>query len=212
MSTREPRIAPGTLSDVGLLNGALAHLLGLASGGPAPNVFLTLGRHRSLFRKWLWFAGGLMPGGTLRRRESELVILSVAHSMGCAYEWDHHERLAKRAGVSAEAIASVRRGELDAACLTPRERAFLRASHELFVGVRDDEAVLCATSDEGWSWHSHDVEKDHYVYRRDEVAFWGEPVEIDGYFYVDLPRALRLFAAFFEDPGAALATTDWEIE
>ncbi|MCA9613090.1 MAG: hypothetical protein H6720_16925 [Sandaracinus sp.] len=85
-------------------------------------------------------------------------------------------------------------------------------SHELFVGVRDDEAVLCATSDEGWSWHSHDVEKDHYVYRRDEVAFWGEPVEIDGYFYVDLPRALRLFAAFFEDPGAALATTDWEIE
>ena len=30
MSTREPRIAPGTLSDVGLLNGALAHLLGLA--------------------------------------------------------------------------------------------------------------------------------------------------------------------------------------
>ena len=133
MSPREPRIAPGTLSDVGLLNGALAHLLGLASGGPAPNVFLTLGRHRSLFRKWLWFAGGLMPGGTLRRRESELVILSVAHSMGCAYEWDHHERLAKRAGVSAEAIASVRRGELDAACLTPRERAFLRASHELFV-------------------------------------------------------------------------------
>lgn len=132
MSPRPPRIRPGNLRDLGLLNGLLARALGVASGGPPPNIFLTLGRHRSLFRKWLLFAGGLMPGGTLRRSESELVILCVASTMRCAYEWDHHERLAKAAGVSDEAIERVRRGELDADCFTPRERAFLRACQDLY--------------------------------------------------------------------------------
>ena len=62
MSARPPRIRPGNLRDLGLVNGLLARALGAASGGPPPNIFLTLGRHRSLFRKWLLFAGGLMPG------------------------------------------------------------------------------------------------------------------------------------------------------
>ncbi|MCB9617378.1 MAG: hypothetical protein H6722_33520 [Sandaracinus sp.] len=86
------------------------------------------------------------------------------------------------------------------------------ASYELFVGVAEDGAVLCAFSDEGWSWHAHDPAKDHYVYRRDEVLFYGEPSTIDGYYYVDLLHARRVLEAFFEDPEAALATTDWEIE
>jgi AhpD family alkylhydroperoxidase len=95
-------------------------------------VFRTLGRHRGLFRKWLVFAGGLMPGGKLRRSETELVILSVAQTMGCAYEWDHHERLARRAGASDEAIAHVREGQLHASCFSPRESAFLRVSQQLY--------------------------------------------------------------------------------
>lgn len=132
MAPRKPRITPGNLRDLGLVNGALARALGVASGGAPPNIFLTLGRHRTLFRKWLLFAGGLMPGGTLKRSESELVILRVAATMRCAYEWDHHERLAKRAGVSEEAIECVRQGDLDAECFSPRERAFLQACQDLY--------------------------------------------------------------------------------
>lgn len=132
MAPRKPRITPGNLRDLGLVNGALARALGVASGGAPPNIFLTLGRHRTLFRKWLLFAGGLMPGGTLKRSESELVILRVATTMRCAYEWDHHERLAKRAGVSEEAIECVRQGDLDAECFSPRERAFLQACQDLY--------------------------------------------------------------------------------
>jgi len=132
VSARKPRIAPGNLRDLGLFNGALTRALGVASGGPPPNIFLTLGRHRSLFRKWLLFAGGLMPGGELKRSESELVILGVAHTMRCAYEWDHHERLAKRAGVSEEAIACVRQGNFEAECFTAREKAFLQACQDLY--------------------------------------------------------------------------------
>jgi len=60
------------------------------------------------------------------------VILRVAATMRCAYEWDHHERLAKRAGVSEQAIECVRQGDLDAECFSPRERAFLQACQDLY--------------------------------------------------------------------------------
>jgi AhpD family alkylhydroperoxidase len=73
-------------------------------------VFTTLGRHRRLFRRWLWFAGALMPGGRLPRAETELVILRVAHNTGCEYEWGHHERMGRRAGLGDEEIARVREG------------------------------------------------------------------------------------------------------
>ena len=34
-----------------------------------------------------------MPGGRLPRKDTELVILRVAHNTGCEYEWSHHERI-----------------------------------------------------------------------------------------------------------------------
>ncbi len=74
----------------------LGRSAGCRAGSAAPrppNLFLTLGRHRPLFRGWLRFAGRLMPGGKLPRRETELVILRVAHLRGCAYEFDHHVHL-----------------------------------------------------------------------------------------------------------------------
>ena len=50
------------------------------------------------------FAGALMPGGTLPRADTELVILRVAHNTGCEYEWGHHERIGRRAGLTAEEV------------------------------------------------------------------------------------------------------------
>ncbi len=102
-----PRIAPGTRRQLGLVNAGIARLAGLATRGRPPHIFTTLGRHRGLFRRWLWFAGGLMPGGQLPRADTELVILRVAHNTGCEYEWGHHERLGRRAGLGTEEIARV---------------------------------------------------------------------------------------------------------
>ncbi len=96
--------------DMGSLNFAITRLLGVVSGGAPPHVFTTLARHRRLFRRWLWFAGALMPGGLLPREESELVILRAAHNCGCEYEWRHHERLGRLAGLSREEIQRVRLG------------------------------------------------------------------------------------------------------
>jgi alkylhydroperoxidase family enzyme len=106
----KPRIAPGARREIGLLNAAIVRLIGLASRGRPPHVFTTLARHRGLFRRWLWFAGGLMPGGKLPRRETELVILRVAHNAGSEYEWGHHERIGRRAGLAQEEIERVREG------------------------------------------------------------------------------------------------------
>jgi AhpD family alkylhydroperoxidase len=130
MSTGTARVTPGTPSEIGRVNTAITWLLGAATGGPPPNLFTTLARHRRLFRPWLRFAGGLMPGGTLPRDESELVILRVAHLTDCAYEWHHHERLGARAGLAAEEIARVRVGP-EAPGWTPRRKLLLDAVDEL---------------------------------------------------------------------------------
>jgi AhpD family alkylhydroperoxidase len=107
---RRPRIAPGGRREIGLLNAGIAKAAGIATRGRPPHIFTTLGRHRGLFRRWLWFAGALMPGGKLPREETELLILRVAHNTGCEYEWSHHERMGRRAGLSDEEIARVREG------------------------------------------------------------------------------------------------------
>jgi len=75
----EPRIAPGTRREIGPVIWGFARIAGLTARTGPMNLFTTLGRHRGLFWGWLMFAGRLMPGGRLPRRDTELVILRVAH-------------------------------------------------------------------------------------------------------------------------------------
>jgi alkylhydroperoxidase family enzyme len=124
------RIPPGGRAEIGTLNHALSRVVGLATGGRPPNVFTTLARHRRLFRRWLRFAGALMPGGVLPRADSELLILRVAHNTGSEYEWRHHERLGRAAGLSAEEVARVHEGG-GAPGWTGRQSLLLRAADEL---------------------------------------------------------------------------------
>lgn len=127
----EPRVVPGGRADVGLVTWGLAKVSGRVSGTTPPNVFLVLGRHRRLFRGWLRFAGRLMPGGRLARRETELVIVRVAHLRGSDYELEQHRRLARRAAVAPAELALVE-GEWSASTgWSPRERAILAATDEL---------------------------------------------------------------------------------
>lgn len=142
MSAPAPRITPGDSAQIGLVNAAITRVLGRATGGSPPNVFTTLARHRALFRRWLRFAGTLMPGGILPRADSELVILRVAHNCGSEYEWGHHERLGALAGLDADQIARVREGPA-ASGWTGREALLLRAADELHSPAR-------AISDELW--------------------------------------------------------------
>ncbi len=125
-----PRITPGGRREIGLVNYAIARAAGLATGAAPPNLFTTLGRHRALFRRWLRFAGTLMPGGKLPRADTELMILRVAHNAESAYEWSHHEHMAQLAGLSADEVERVREGA-GADGWSPRQALLLRATDEL---------------------------------------------------------------------------------
>jgi alkylhydroperoxidase family enzyme len=147
---RTPRIPPGGRRQLGLLNAGIARIASLASGGGPVNIFTTLGRHRGLFRRWLVFAGGLMPGGKLPRSETELLILRTAHNAGSDYEWGHHERIGQAAGLSAEEVQRVREGP-EAEGWSERQRLLLRAADELHADGRiGDEtwAGLAGTYDD----------------------------------------------------------------
>ena len=57
-----------------------------------------------VFLPWLWFAGMLMPRGKLPRKDTEIVILRVAHNCHCEYERRHHERIAQTVGLGADDV------------------------------------------------------------------------------------------------------------
>jgi AhpD family alkylhydroperoxidase len=113
-----------------MVNAALARVAGKRTRTGPPHIFTTLGRHRSLFRRWLVFATALMPRGKLPRDETELLILRVAHNTGSDYEWSHHERIGRAAGLSADEIARVRDGA-QASGWSSRRVLLLRAADEL---------------------------------------------------------------------------------
>ncbi len=112
-----------------------------------PNLFATLAKNRRLFLGWLAFAAQLMPFGSLARRETELVILRVAHLRGCTYERDHHERLGARAGLSAEELARVARGP-SADGWSPRDRLLLEAADALVTARALPDALWSALGGE----------------------------------------------------------------
>jgi AhpD family alkylhydroperoxidase len=130
-----PRIAPGSRKELGLPIWVFSRLAGRATRTAPPAIFTTLGRGRGLFWGWLHFAGRLMPGGKLPRRETELVILRVACLRGCDYEFAHHVRLGARAGVTADDVERVRAGS-SAEGWSGQERLLMRVTEEL-VATRD---------------------------------------------------------------------------
>jgi AhpD family alkylhydroperoxidase len=145
MVSTGPRIAPGRLRELGPVNWLAWQALSRAAGTPDAHLFSTLGRTGGLFRGWLHFSGKLMPGGRLRRYDTELVILRVAHLRHCDYETDHHIRLGRRAGVTQEILDRLREGPT-AAGWSDRERALLTAVDRL-VETRDlDDATWQALS------------------------------------------------------------------
>jgi alkylhydroperoxidase family enzyme len=131
----EPRITPGDRRQLGLINFAIVKVAGRVTRGRPPHIFTTLGRHRGLFRRWLWFAGALMPGGKLPRVDTELVILRVADNAGSEYEWAQHERIAVRAGLGETEVACVREGP-DAEGWSERQALLLRAADAMHADGR----------------------------------------------------------------------------
>ncbi|MGB9227434.1 carboxymuconolactone decarboxylase family protein [Mycobacterium sp.] len=136
-----PRIPPGGFRELGIFGWLFCKLAARLEGVPQVHLFTTLGQHRRLFWSWLPFGALLLGFGKLPRRDTELVVLRVAHLRGCAYELQQHRRIAKRRGVDAETQARIFAGPA-AEGLTERDRALLTAVDEL-VETR-------TVSEQGW--------------------------------------------------------------
>jgi AhpD family alkylhydroperoxidase len=105
------------------------------------NLFTTMGRNRGMFRRWLRFAGTLMPRGRLPRVDTELVILRVSHRTGAEYEAVHHRRLGRAAGLTAEQVEAIAADEIEPGPWSPRQILLLKAVDEL----HDDDRISDAT-------------------------------------------------------------------
>ena len=133
-----PRVRPATRSELGLPNYLIARISARAAKTTAPlNLFTTIGRNRGMFRRWLLFAGTLMPRGRLPRIDTELVILRVSHRTGAEYEAVHHRRMGLAAGLTAEQVESVAADSIDLGLWSPRQLLLLKAVDEL----QDDDRI-----------------------------------------------------------------------
>ncbi|HEU4727092.1 MAG TPA: carboxymuconolactone decarboxylase family protein [Kofleriaceae bacterium] len=143
MTADNPRISPGTLTDIGALNWMMCRVVSRLAGVPDAHLFSTLARQRGLFRGWLVFASRLMPGGRLSRYETELAILRVAHLRGCDYEYRHHVRLGRRVGIDDAILADIAAGP-GAPGWSERHRALLAGIDALVATKTLDDPTWAA--------------------------------------------------------------------
>jgi AhpD family alkylhydroperoxidase len=129
-----PRIAPGKRRDVGLPIWIFSKLAARQTKTNPPHIFLTLGRNKGLFWGWLHFAGRLMPGGKLPRRETELVILRVAGTRGSDYELTQHRAMGRKVGLSENEVARAESGDNTG---WSEQRATLLAATDELLATRD---------------------------------------------------------------------------
>ncbi|RNI21413.1 carboxymuconolactone decarboxylase family protein [Flexivirga caeni] len=148
MTRAGQRVPPGTWRTNGPLAAGFASLAGRVTHTAPPAVFTVLGRGRRTFWGWLGFAATLMPFGSLDRCDGELVILRVALLRGSDYEIAHHERIARRAGLSADQVEQVVGATPESSYFSERQRALIAATDEL---IADDDL-----SDGTWTLlHDH---------------------------------------------------------
>ncbi|HEY1819055.1 MAG TPA: carboxymuconolactone decarboxylase family protein [Trebonia sp.] len=72
-------------------------------------------------------------GGELSARDREIVILEVAASERCEYEWAAHAKVARRAGLTEDELEGLRSGA-DVPSLSPHEQSVRRTARALIIG------------------------------------------------------------------------------
>ena len=106
--------------------------------GSPPNLYRALANHPNLIAAWTEFANTLRNGTRTPRALRELVILRGAQLARSEYEWAHHVRMARKAGMREAQIAALadwrKSAEFDA-----KEKAALAIADAVTEGrVSDD--------------------------------------------------------------------------
>ncbi|WP_370329460.1 carboxymuconolactone decarboxylase family protein [Mycolicibacterium hippocampi] len=109
----------------------------------AGNAVSTFVNHPDLTRSYLSFSFYLLTRSTLPARLRELAVLRIAHLTGCAYEWSEHLVIGGNAGLSADDIAALQRGE----AADEFDRTVLSAVDELLEQTRIADRTWAALSE-----------------------------------------------------------------
>jgi AhpD family alkylhydroperoxidase len=75
--------------------------------GRPVNLYRALGNHPALTAAWTEFANAIRHDSRTPRALRELMILRTAQVARSEYEWAHHLRMARKAGVEEEKIAAL---------------------------------------------------------------------------------------------------------
>jgi alkylhydroperoxidase family enzyme len=137
------RIPSGRLRDLGLINWILAKSAARTVGAPQMHMFAILGQHKRLFLAMMPYSA-LLLRGRLKRADTELVILRVAHLRGSEYELQHHRLMGRRRGLddqTQEMIFAWPNATGNSGGLTDRQRALLSATDE-FINNRSISAEV----------------------------------------------------------------------
>jgi 4-carboxymuconolactone decarboxylase len=127
MRLTEPRVMPLAISE---MSEEQREIVNRAAGDQPLNIFLTLGRHPKLLKRWMVFASHVLTKSTLPDRERELAILRIGHLCRSGYEWSQHERIGKGVGLTDEEIERIQEGP-KAPGWSRSDRALLQATDEL---------------------------------------------------------------------------------
>lgn len=90
--------------------------------GSPVNLYRALGNHPGLAAAWTEFANAIRHDSRTPRALREIMILRTAQLARSDYEWAHHLRMARKAGVSEAKIAALA-GWRDSGVFDERERA-----------------------------------------------------------------------------------------
>jgi AhpD family alkylhydroperoxidase len=136
LASGAPRIAPVPPEErAGHIRDLLNTLL--PPGGastPDRNLPCTVVKNEAMFLPWAQL-GTRLREGILPSHDRELITLRVAHLSGSAYEWAHHSRSARRAGVGDDEIKRAT-ADLDEAGWDASTKAKLRAVDEVMTHAR----------------------------------------------------------------------------
>jgi 4-carboxymuconolactone decarboxylase len=106
--------------------------------GKPVNLYRALGNHPALTAAWTEFANSIRHDSKTPRALRELMILRTAQIARSEYEWAHHLRMARKAGVPEDKIAALSAWR-ESALFDAKERAALALTEAVMAcHVTDD--------------------------------------------------------------------------
>jgi alkylhydroperoxidase family enzyme len=109
---------------------------------PPLNVFRMLAHAETVFEPWLRMSGAILSELELDPRLRELAILQVARQADAEYEWVQHVAIGTASGLTADQIAAVEEGRLEAPSLDDSQRAVLALTRAVVAGPEVDDTVF----------------------------------------------------------------------